>query len=79
VRPGGQTSRPRAEERLHFDEQGPTSLHDGHHDAARNAGDAVAQHERARVGDGPQAVVTHLEDPHLTGRAEPVLDRRQHS
>ena len=69
---------PGAEQGLHLDQQGAAALQDGHHDAAGDAGHAVAQHERPGVGHGPQAVVAHLEDAHLAGGAEAVLDRGQH-
>ena len=81
LRPG----RPRAaavagtEQRLHLDQQRPTALQDRHHHAARDAGHAVPEHERAGVRHGAQAVVAHLEDADLPGRAEAVLDRGQHA
>jgi len=66
-----------SKKRLHFDEQWSTSLQDRHHDAAGNTGHAVAQHDRAGIGNGPQSVVVHLEDANLARRAETVLDRSQ--
>ena len=74
---GRRPDRTRAEQRLHLDQERPPALEHRDDDAARDAGHAVAQEHRARVRHGPQAVVAHLEDPHLAGGAEAVLDRGQ--
>ena len=65
------------EQGLHLHQQRPPALQHRDDDAARDAGHAVPQEHRAGVRHGPQAVVTHLEDPHFAGGAETVLDRGQ--
>ena len=67
------------EQRLDLDQERSSTLQHRHHHAAGNAGHAIAQQQRTGIGDGSKPVVAHLEDPHLTGRPEAVLHRREHA
>ena len=61
---------------LQLDHQGPPALHGREHHPARHPGQPVAEQQAAGVVDPVEALVAHLEQPQLTGGAEPVLDRQ---
>ncbi len=66
----------RRHERLNLDEQRARALHRAQHHRARGAG-GLGDEARARVLDLDEAVLVHLEDADLAGRAEAVLERAQ--
>ncbi len=66
----------RGDQRLDLDQQRPRPLHRAEHDGAgRRPG--LADEARRGVRDLDQAALAHLEDAHLAGRAEAVLQRSQ--
>jgi hypothetical protein len=60
------------DERLHFDAERPSALDDRGHGGARPAR-PLGEQQPGRVRDLREALRTHLEEPDLVGRAEPVL------
>ena len=65
------------DQRLDLDQHRPRALHAGEDGGARRLGVALAEEELGWVGDLAQALVRHLEDADLVGRAEAVLHRAQ--
>ena len=63
-------------ERLQLDEQRPRALHGAEHHRARRPR-RLADKARARVLDLDEPALGHLEDAHLVGGAEAVLERPQ--
>ena len=64
----------RRDQRLDLDQQRARALHRGEHDRARRAS-RLADEARRRVGDLDEPAGAHLENAHLAGRPEAVLER----
>src|SRR5262245_50783992 len=78
-RPARSTEGARSDQRLELDEYGPRALDRRHHDRAGDADGSLGEEELRGIDDGREAVVLHLEDADLVGRAETVLHGAQHA